>query len=525
MANQNDTDDSTGDLEYQSGKQEVHARNLDAAGDGHPLGQDPLSFQANLQSLIRRVADDIYSSWEATIREYLANAETACLRTEQFVEEGDIDMFDDVDSLYGVDNGYDPRIEVTYRRSEDRVEVRDNGLGMSSDLVETVFRHIGRSTNRDQGQYSGQFGQGVLSFAQLIGADNSMIMKTHSRRTDENFSCLVTLAGPEPIRGSMPENEYGTEFQMTPDDDYDIRAAVERYAEWMRVPVIYREFDEDGVECYNEDWGDKTFVDEYDDEVVTFELSEPDAFSAYCSHDANGDTLLLSMPIERNDESRGGKHGAPFQFDVRLLDESGKVVKSTNGNEGLMPVPRSDYEDMLKQARDPYITEDLLSGGDVVGQEVAAGPNEGAIALSDDPDNYSALPAGNEYLVADELESGDEPGELRVIFGPHEGKLVVEEDEWAEMDDGRADLYVPEDELESWDVDDETGDLCLPEPTSDRDRLQQNDEFWEWLGSEFKKMFEDEARRVFEKVENADDPVAAIIEMEPEDLIVEAESV
>src|SRR6056297_1924892 len=98
---------------YQEGKSDVNHKNLNAAGDNHPLGADPLSFTADLKNLIRKVADDLYESWEATIREYLANAETACLRVENFLDSGKETTMG-VDSLYGVKDGYEPRIEVTW---------------------------------------------------------------------------------------------------------------------------------------------------------------------------------------------------------------------------------------------------------------------------------------------------------------------------------------------------------------------------------------------------------------------------
>lgn len=502
---------------YQEGKTSVQHKNLNAAGSDHPLGADPLSFEADLRHLIRKVADDLYESWEATIREYLANAETACLRVENFVE-GRTDTALGVDSLYGVEDGYEPRIEVTWDRSENKVSIRDNGIGMASKEVDEVFRQIGNSAARDIGSYSGQFGMGALSFVKLIGLDNSMVMTTHSRQTDENFSTYVSLAGPEPIMGEMPENEYGTKFQMTPDGDYNIRSAVERFSEWMRVPVIYREYDESGQEVFNEDWGDKQFTDEYDPNMITLELRSEGDFVATCSAEASGKTLLLSMPIDRND-SGNSQHGAPFPFDVRLLDESGKVIKSDQGYEGLMPCPRSDYREMLKEARDPYITRDLLNAGDIVAQEVAEGPNEGSMVVTAETLEADRPLPPHDYVTKDDLSDEDEPGSAQVIFGPHKGKVIVSEDEWDEMDLGRAELYVPEDELERFDPDTETGDLCLPEPTSDRDRLQSHDVFWNWVGKQFKDQFEGRVVDVFDMIDGTNDPLQTILELEPESLV------
>lgn len=497
---------------YQSGVTSVNHKNLDQAGDDHPLGADPLAFEADLRHLIRKVADDLYESWEATVREYLANAETACLRVQHYVENPEESPLDDLI----VEDGYEPKIEITWDKQEDRLTIKDNGIAMAAVEVDEIFRKIGHSASRDYGKYSGQFGMGALSFVKFVGLDNSMLMTTHSRLNDDNFSCYVSLAGPEPIKGSMDEDEYGTKFQMTPDGDYDVRSAVETYAEWMRVPVIYREYDENGQEVFNEDWGDKSFLDEYSEDEACLQVEEQGAFKAFCAPDAKGRTLLLSMNIDRNDGA-SSRHGAPFDFDVRLLDESGKVFKGPHA--GLMPCPRSDYREMLIEARDGYITRDFLKSDDVVAQQVASGPNEGAMVIAEEALDQP-LPAGHDYITRDDLEEEDAPGTAQVIFGSNKGRELVSEDEWNEMDEGRASLYVPEDELVPFDLDEGTGDLTLPEPTSDRDRLQSHDVFWQWLGQRFEEEFKEMVNDVFELIDDSDDPLQTILELEPDNLVV-----
>jgi len=500
--------------QYQEGVTSVEHKHLNAAGEGHPLGQDPLAFEADLRHLIRKVADDLYESWEATIREYLANAETATLRVQHYLDDPESSPLDDLI----VEDGYEPKIEITWDKQEDRLTIKDNGIGMAGVEVDQIFRKIGHSASRDYGKYSGQFGMGALSFVKFVGLDNSMLMTTHSRINDDNFACYVSLAGPEPIKGSMGDDEYGTKFQMTPDGDHNVRSAVERYSELMRVPVIYREYDENGQECFNEDWGDKSFVDEYADDKVCLTVGEEGAFKAYCSPDAKGRTLLLSMDIDRNDGGSSRRHGAPFDFDVRFLDESGIVFKGPHA--GLMPCPRSDYREMLIEARQGYITRDFLKPDDVVGQLVADGPNEGNMVVSEEDLENKPLPAGFDYITRADLRPDDEPGQAQVIFGSNKGRELVDEDEWDEMDKGRAERYIPEDELVPFDMESGQGDLTLPEPTSDRDRLQSHDVFWKWLGRQFENEFKGKVDNVFDLIDGTDDPLQTILELEPENLVV-----
>jgi hypothetical protein len=503
--------------QYQKGLTSVEHRNIDSAGEDHPFGDEAQSFEADLRHLIRKVADDLYESWQATFREYLANAETACLRVKN----------DDSDII--VSDSYQPKIEVEWNKQEDKVTIQDNGIGMAAPEVDEIFRQVGHSASRDDGSKSGQFGMGALSFVKLAGLDNAIIMTSHSRLNDDNAAYYVTLAGVEPIVGSLPDEQYGTMFQMTPKDDFPIRDAVEKYSEWMRVPVRYEEIGTDGTVEFQEDYGDKSLYDDYNENRLCLCAEKEDSFEVYSSPDAAARTLLLSMDIHRNDgkyqPSRTmpltGQHGSPFPFDIRLLDESGKVIESSNGNEGLMPTPRSEYESMLVEARDPYISEDLLNNGDVLGQELESG--DGIVVTDEvyeDIQNKDVRVAPNNYIPKSQISEEMRPGATRSIAGPNKGKILVSDERWDEMEEGRAELYVPEDELESYDVDTGEGDLCLPQPTSDRDRLQSHPTFWSYIGQLFAGQFDDKVEKVYKQIDESDDPLAAIMDMEPDDLVV-----
>ncbi len=510
-----------GSVNYQEGVSQVSHRNIDAAGDDHPFGDQPREFEANMKTLIRRVADDLYESWEATIREYIANAETACLRTSEYVKSGESDMFDG-DLIVG--DSYQPKIEVEWNKEQDRLTIQDNGIGMSATVVDKVFRQIGRSTNRDSGSYSGQFGQGVLSFIKLTGLDNAMIMTSHSRLNDDNASYYVTLGGVEPVMGSLPDDKYGTVFQMTPKSSFDIRSTVAEYAEYLRVPLRYEEIGEDGSVEFQEDYGDKKLYDNYDEKRVCIGVEKPGFFEAYTSPEASGETLLISMDIDRNDGKYSpNQHTSPWEFDVRLLDESGKVVESTNGNEGLMPVPRSDYESMLKEARSDYITESMLASDDVKGQWVADGPNEGCVLVSEDALSNKPLPSSNEYITKAKLSEEDSPGQTIVIFGTHKDRALISEEQWNGLDKCRAAQYVPEDELEPYDLDSREGDLTLPQPTGDRDRLQSNKMFWRYVADSLQEEFNNTVKKVTEAVDSTGSVKDAVTALTEEEITVTAE--
>lgn len=484
---------------FQSGVAGVEHRDIDKAGSDHPFGKKPKEWEADLRPLIRDVADSLYDSWEATIREYLANAETACLKVSRYANDPTDSPFNDMT----VEDGYEPRITVVWDKSKQKLTIQDNGIGMAGIEVDKVFRYIGRTAARDLGTMSGEFGIGALSFLKFIGTDNStMVMLSNSRLNDDNAAYLVSLAGIEPVMGSLGEEEFGTKFKLDQKKkDMEVRGAVEKFAEWMRVPVLYRELNENGEEIFNEDWGDRRLFDEYDPSSYATQYKKNGFFEAYMSPDATGRTLLLSMDIDRN---FNGSNDATWPFDVRLLDESGRVVESSNGNEGLIPVSRPEYDQMLLDERSDHITEQLLTNRDVVAHRVSEVDADYVISEevleSDQP-----LPVA-EYTTVESVDQKNlSRGTTEVILGPHSGRMVVSDDAWDSLPEGRAAQFVVEGELEPYDLDSGEGDLRLPEPTTDRSSLQENDTFWRYIGRYFTDEFNSEIQRYKTMLEKNND--------------------
>jgi len=229
------------------------------------------------------------------------------------------------------------------------------------------------------------------------------------------------------------------------------------------------------------------------------------------SSEATGRTLLLSMDIERG---AGDQLSAPYPFDIRLLDESGKVVESSNGNEGLMPVPQIEYDEMLLDARPYYITEDLLSNQDVVAHCVPE-VNADYVVSQELLDSEQALPIA-EYATLEEVHPQDfSNGLTKVIIGPHDGRVLIDEEQWTDMPEGRAAKFVPEDELEPFDLDEGTGDLCLPKPTTDRSSLQSHDTFWKYIAQHFTAEYDEAIEEWRRELQASKDTMAALEDMAP----------
>jgi len=352
-------------------------KDLDAADPDHPLYQR--SIEAGLDrtegidpeqgmsipwtvppAALKHMADGLYQSEEATLREFIANAETAARR----VERGEAKI---------VPNVYEPVVEITFDRAKNLLIVQDNGIGIASATGIKVLRKIGVTTTRGTGTQSGKFGMGLASFLKLIGSQNSMIMKTRSRITGENYAAYVNLGGFDPIKGGMPAETYGTRFEMVPKsgiNSEDIRSYVEKYSENLRIPVHYEEIDEKGKQVFDEDWQRSSFEAGYSEEKVSVSYRKEGLITAATSPDAEGDTLLVSMPIERNDGSAAGSDSfeCPYKFDVRIEDESGAVVEcQCDGadHEGLTPVADNEYQMMDAQQQEHHMPASELTDLDM----------------------------------------------------------------------------------------------------------------------------------------------------------------
>jgi hypothetical protein len=117
-----------------------------------------MRFAAHERVLELFVGQNLYTSADAAIRELLQNAEDAC--SLQASKEG---------------SGYVSAISIRFSRSQNWVEIVDNGIGMDSEILEESFLQVGRPKSEipklrelierggDSTRQIAQFGIGILS--------------------------------------------------------------------------------------------------------------------------------------------------------------------------------------------------------------------------------------------------------------------------------------------------------------------------------------------------------------------------
>lgn len=381
--------------EWQKARHEVGTKNLNAADADHPMSvqtgsTDSVSQKLEDDVVLDYLSDKIYGGPEATIREYEANGETALVRAAKLdLKQNDGWTDDDFQvpredepgltrEMYPYEileaSDISPSIEINWYKDDQLLVIQDNGIGFTPREVTDVLAYTGRSGVRDDGSVSGQFGMGFLSFVKATGKKGGMTMFTRTRRTDvpehaqRSFAMYAELGDYNQAEGELPPGQYGTRFEIPLKDGIQekhsdrysdepvIRKWVKKYSEWMRVPVLYEEF-ESNETVYDDEYGEKSFAEGF--EGAKLEIDRPEFYSVSYPQ-ASGETLLLSMPIERNASSTPSN--APWKADIRFRNENGVVVECESQPElkGQQTVEREEYDNMDADRQDDFaVTGDL----------------------------------------------------------------------------------------------------------------------------------------------------------------------
>lgn len=490
---------------------------IDMADEGHPvreaLGESAhRELEAHEGSLGERFAFR-YEKAREFLREYLANAETGCIRTCRLkLREHDSETYDDewfdshtIEELIAEAKdvtGYRPVIE-TYESpqgsSMDRFRIEDNGIGISIEEF-IALKKLGLSASHDEGGQLGAFGQGVMSVYPAIGKHGEGTLETWSRLDGANYRERFRITGFNDLPGKRESPGTTWSFPTFSDEaePIDIQEAIEEYTTAMYVPVLHHVHDEDGVEIEKEEYTPDS-LDEalLDDDSPRF-VYEDEELEVVMSPDIKSDdqqVFLVSMPIEPGCDLKSFE--APYPFHVRFKHEDGRIYRSTRkpDDEGLIPVTASRYENELVDDRGA-VTPSHLVPGDLVGYEhdeydqiqVPTGVDDELVAGLDGVTINSDLGAyGGDITFDTEFDP-------IVAKGPNEGTPIVQYDEWVDIETSVPETYIPYDDIEEptasnmFDGDGELVDgidIVTPQPVDDRARLEENDGALFWAASQF----------------------------------------
>lgn len=193
-------------------------------------GQEAIPFTIEISRMIELLASQIYPSPFALLRENVQNA------------------FDAIMIRRHAGQTFEAQIEVTI--SADRIEVRDNGIGMSRDELRRHFWRAGSSSkNTDEARAAGVVGTFGIGAMANFGIADRLDVVSESGRTGERTECTAersTLSVTEDcisFRASNATGEPGTIVTaiLQPGKSIDVAAATNYIGEFVRfvdVPVL-----------------------------------------------------------------------------------------------------------------------------------------------------------------------------------------------------------------------------------------------------------------------------------------------
>lgn len=371
-----------------------------------PDSSDVQEFGVRFEDAVKHMSVHKYESEASMVREYVANMAATCLEAKETLDED-----------------YSPVIHIAYFPASERLIMEDNGMGMSSEEIETVGIELGVSTNRYTSDRGGKYGIGLLSGLKGVGLDGAFFMHSRSRRTNEYVRGLWSAYGYKTV-DALPDKfeseQYGTRFEFPlKDPSVDMRTAIAEAASVSRVPVLYTERTNDGSLIEDDEYGgrsDTPFQDHYSDTAGDVVI-DTDAFRAVHSPNAENRTVLLDVPIDRN-------------FEISDLNDG----------------PYSDLRSEL-----PYRKFDVV------------------------------------------FKSEDR----KIVAGPHKGQTRVSDGEYARMPEDRRDGYIAASDCAP-------NDIWIPSPAGDRDRFEENPDFWRWLAEQFVDRTDAELERIVSTADETD---------------------
>jgi len=327
---------------------------------------------------------NFYSDPAAGIREFLSNAETACIRRSKAeLRDAGYEVPKSVDAVIEKAKEktvYEPVIEVTYNRDENATTlvIEDNGIGISRTEYK-VLQRVGYSASHADGDVAGQFGIGFLAGFLLCGIHEGFNLLTKSYNDEASYETTEFLANFE--YGTRTRDNYGTRFEFPTfshkaKQEINVPNSVQRFAEGMRVPVLYTDYDENGNETSrSDDYTARNIEDDYPDDalVITYEDEFVKAVMSPESSNTRGRTTYnVIMDIRRNTDTFHTKFDAPWEWDVRVKVEDGSIVHvpddaelpewadSTDDLIGLSPIDNQKYPGLTEHQQEDAIKRSEL---------------------------------------------------------------------------------------------------------------------------------------------------------------------
>lgn len=294
----------------------MNNESVDYVTKQNPESDETIEFTFDTGAVFKRLADDIYESPKAGIRETVANGVTAIIKS---IKRNQISREEGI-------------LNIRVIEDSDTLIIQDNGIGIEEERLKKVLTEIGKSTSYSKGDEAGQFGMGFISVFKLVGMDGGVTIKTRSRETDEIRAGVITNEAFNRYESWESESiQYGTRLEIPVKNgitDMELDEWVKDVAQYARVNVAYERVDSDGHTIYDDEWTGETLEEQLDDKSVYYRIDNKHFEAILDDGGIHNDpeTILLDVPVDRNSTKNYFFDSWYGSVHIRLKNENGVVI-------------------------------------------------------------------------------------------------------------------------------------------------------------------------------------------------------
>jgi molecular chaperone HtpG len=279
---------------------------------------EQIKFKIEISRVLKLLANDIYDSPYAFLRENVQNAYDAILMRIQ------------------KDSGFQPKIEITLNGNQ--IDISDNGIGMSKDVVENNFWKAGSSgKNNEEARKAGVVGTfgigamanfGICNYLKIethfFGSDTTIISDVNKSDLSLDNSCInIEMNKDDKEAGTMVSATLENHIILNPNDGKNYLLP---YIKYLKFPVLFNGELISQQEYFN--------LDRYlQNNIVSLENDYN--FSGYRFHSKTYITNTGKVDIYINNLSYNQQS---IDGDI-FLEQDAQVIYGTRNRFGLAAIP------------------------------------------------------------------------------------------------------------------------------------------------------------------------------------------
>ncbi|VFP78289.1 Chaperone protein HtpG [Buchnera aphidicola (Cinara cuneomaculata)] len=209
-------------------------------------------FKSEVKELLHLMIHSLYSNKEIFLRELISNSSDAIEKIR-------------FEKLYNpekyIKNSYIPKIQISINKTEKKIIISDNGIGMSPEEViknlgtiaksgtKSFLNQIKNIKNKEKNEFIGQFGVGFYS--SFIVSETVSVYTKHASNTTDSGTLWISNGQGEYSIETVSMKEYGTKIVLSLKsseqeflETWKIKQIIKKYSDHISIPIEIENYDE-----------------------------------------------------------------------------------------------------------------------------------------------------------------------------------------------------------------------------------------------------------------------------------------